>query len=49
MLNEYITAARYPDDLPFENIGADEAREAIEAANKIEESVLQEMSILFEK
>ncbi|MFH1963586.1 MAG: HEPN domain-containing protein [bacterium] len=49
LLNEYITAARYPDDLPFENIGADEAREAIEAANKIEESVLQEMSILFEK
>ncbi len=40
LLNEYITEGRYPGDLPFENIGEDDAREAIEAAEKIEEHVL---------
>ncbi|MBU2461676.1 HEPN domain-containing protein [bacterium] len=48
LLNEYITQARYPDDLPFEDIGENEAREALEAADKIEEFVSKRMSILFE-
>ena len=48
LLNEYITEARYPDDLPFEDIGENEAREALEAADKIEEFVSKRMSILFE-
>ena len=46
--NEYITQARYPSDLPFESIGKDDAREAIEAADKIEKFVLKEIDILFE-
>lgn len=41
ILNEYITEGRYPGDLPFENIGEDDATEAIEAAEKIEEHVLK--------
>lgn len=41
LLNEYITQARYPGNLPFEGIGEDDAMEAIEAANKIEEFVLE--------
>ncbi|MBU1598504.1 HEPN domain-containing protein [bacterium] len=48
LLNEYITQARYPDDLPFEDIGENEAREALSAADKIEEFVSKRMSILFE-
>lgn len=40
LLNEYITEARYPGDLPFESIGKGEAEEAIEAVNKIEKFVL---------
>jgi HEPN domain-containing protein len=39
LLNEYITDGRYPGDLPFENIGEDDAKEAVEAAEKIEEYV----------
>ena len=41
LLNEYISEARYPGDLPFESIGEDDAKEAIEAAEKIEEHVLK--------
>ncbi|ODS36883.1 MAG: hypothetical protein A7316_02265 [Candidatus Altiarchaeales archaeon WOR_SM1_86-2] len=48
LLNEYITGARYPGDLPFESIGKDDAREAIEAADKIEEFVLKRIDIPFE-
>jgi HEPN domain-containing protein len=48
LLNEYITEARYPGDLPFESIGEDDAREAIEAADKIEEFVLKKIDLRFE-
>jgi HEPN domain-containing protein len=48
LLNEYITEARYPGDLPFESIGEGDAKEAIESADKIEEFVLNKMNILFE-
>jgi HEPN domain-containing protein len=40
VLNRYIAEGRYPGDLPFENIGENEAKEAIEAAEKIEQFVL---------
>jgi len=43
LLNEYIAQARYPSDLPFESINENDAREAIEAADKIEEFVLKKM------
>ncbi len=49
LLNEYITEARYPCDIPFESIGEDDAIEAIEAADKIEEFVLEKIDIPFEK
>jgi len=35
ILNEYITAGRYPGDIAFEDIGKAEAEEALEAARKI--------------
>jgi HEPN domain-containing protein len=40
VLNRYIAEGRYPGDLPFESIGENEAKEAIEAAEKIEQFVL---------
>lgn len=45
LLNEYITESRYPGDLPFESISKDDAQEAIEAAEKIEEFVLERVDI----
>lgn len=48
LLNEYITEARYPSDLPFESISEDDARQAIEAAGKIEELVLKKIDVSFE-
>jgi HEPN domain-containing protein len=45
LLNEYITEARYPGDLPFESISEDDARQAIEAASKVEEFVLKEIDL----
>ena len=45
LLNEYITEARYPGDLPFESIGENDAREAIGAAEKIEEHVLKNINL----
>ena len=45
LLNEYITVARYPGDLPFKSIGQDDAREAIEAVDKIEEFVLGKIDL----
>lgn len=45
LLNEYITVGRYPNDLPFEGIGENDAREAIEAADKIEEFVLEKTAL----
>lgn len=41
LLNGYITEGRYPGDLPFERIGADEAKEAIESTEKIANHVLK--------
>ena len=35
LLNEYIEEGRYPGDLPFESIEEKDAREAIDAADKI--------------
>jgi HEPN domain-containing protein len=43
VLNRYIAEGRYPGDLPFESIGENEAKEAIEAAEKIEQFVLGKM------
>jgi len=48
LLNEYITEARYPGDMPFESIAKDDAREAIEAAHKIEQFVLRKIDLPFE-
>jgi len=45
ILNEYITEGRYPGDLPFESIGENDAKEAIEAAEKIESFVLEKLKI----
>jgi len=45
--NNSITEARYPGDLPFESIGKDDAKEAIEAADKIEELVSEKIDIPF--
>ncbi|RZB34730.1 MAG: hypothetical protein SRB1_00498 [Desulfobacteraceae bacterium Eth-SRB1] len=45
LLNEYITEGRYPGDLPFESTGKDDAKEAIEAAEKIEEYVLKNINL----
>ena len=47
-LNEYITLGRYPSDLPFESIGEEEAREAIKAAEKIEEDVMKNINLPFD-
>jgi HEPN domain-containing protein len=46
ILDEYITEGRYPGDLPFESIGEDDAKEAIEAAEKIEQFVLEKLANL---
>lgn len=35
LLNEYIVAGRYPGDIAAQQIGAAEAREALEAAQAI--------------
>lgn len=47
LLNEYVTDARYPGDLPFESIGETDARESIEAADKIEGFVSEKIDFLF--
>jgi HEPN domain-containing protein len=44
LLNEYITEGRYPGDLPFEEITEQDAKDAIEAANRIQ--VFVEMKII---
>ncbi len=43
LLNRYITEGRYPGDLPFESIGENDAKEAIAAAETIENFVLGKM------
>jgi HEPN domain-containing protein len=39
ILNEYITAGRYPSDIVFERIGRPEALEALRAVERIAECV----------
>ena len=43
ILNEYIVTGRYPDDISFEEIGLTEAEEALSAARKIRDRVLELM------
>jgi len=43
LLNEYIVAGRYPGDVASEQIGAEEAREALEAAQRIAAQVRRAM------
>jgi len=40
LLNAYITAGRYPGEVPFEDIGPAEAREALAATRRIRDAVL---------
>lgn len=40
ILNEYITAGRYPEDIAYEQIGKKQANEAMKAAEKIRDRVL---------
>lgn len=40
ILNEYITSARYPGDLPFDSFNERQSKEATKAAEKIERIVL---------
>jgi HEPN domain-containing protein len=43
LLNEYITAGRYPGDLAIEDMGPDEAQEALEATREIRNAVIARM------
>ncbi len=36
ILNDYISEGRYPSDLPWDSVGEQEAREALEAADKVQ-------------
>ena len=45
LLNDYAIEGRYPGDLPFEGIGKQDAKEAIEAAEKIEALVLERIGV----
>jgi len=47
LLNKYVSKARYPNDLPIEHIGEKQAKEAIEAAEKIERHVVEFFDILY--
>jgi HEPN domain-containing protein len=49
LLNEYITEGRYPGDLPFVSITEQDAREALEAADKIEDYILEKIDFPVEK
>jgi hypothetical protein len=40
ILNEYITAGRYPGDLAIEDVGPDQAQEALDAAHEIRDAVV---------
>lgn len=40
ILNEYIIAGRYPEDIAYEQLGATEAREALQATQKIRDRIL---------
>jgi HEPN domain-containing protein len=43
-LNEYIVAGRYPGDIAFEQIGRDEAREALRAIRRIRARVISALA-----
>ena len=45
ILNEYITAGRYPGDVACESIGDAEAQEAVSIARRIREMVVAKMPI----
>ena len=45
ILNEYITSARYPGDLPFDNFDEEQAQEAITSANRISETIQKEINL----
>ena len=45
ILNEFITEGRYPGNLPFESITEEDAQEALEAADKIEDYVLEKIDL----
>lgn len=44
ILNEYVVAGRYPDDISFEEIGQTEADEALRATRRIRDRVLELMT-----
>ncbi len=44
ILNDYISEARYPGDLSFETLTESNATEAVEAAERIEEFVLEKLA-----
>ncbi|HEY84520.1 MAG TPA: HEPN domain-containing protein [Chloroflexi bacterium] len=44
ILNEYITAGRYPSDLAFEMMGLAEAQEALQATREIRDAVIARIS-----
>jgi len=43
LLNEYITEGRYPGDLPFERIGEEEAKMAVNSVEQIEKFVIDKL------
>ena len=45
VLNEYITAGRYPGDITFESIGDAKAREAMSIARRIRGMVIAKLAI----
>jgi len=45
VLNEYITAGRYPGDITFESIGDAKAREAMSIARLIRGMVIAKLAI----
>ena len=45
ILNEYITAGRYPGDLTFEEIGRDEAQEAVAITQQVADYVVARVSV----
>lgn len=47
VLNEYIVAGRYPEDLAYEQLGEAEAQEALQAAQKIHGRVLELLNDLW--
>lgn len=44
ILNEYIVAGRYPGDVAYEDIGDEEAREALAVVRRIEREVRTHMN-----